>query len=93
MKTFWKILLVAILLLVAIKLSPLIFVAAFVGLVAAAILGVVGLSLVAALAGVLLAFALALAPIWVPVLVIVGIVSLCRNADRATPPPAAASQG
>jgi ABC-type transport system involved in cytochrome c biogenesis permease component len=85
MKTFIKILLIAALLIVAIKLSPVIFVAAFVGLFVAAVLGAVGVSLIVALAAVLLAFAVALSPIWIPVLAIVGIVSLFRKADR-TPP-------
>ena len=86
MKTFIKILVIAALLIVAIKLSPVIFVAAFVGLIAAAVLGAIGVSLVVALASVLLAFAVALSPIWIPVLAIVGLVSLFRKADR-TPPP------
>jgi hypothetical protein len=85
MKTFLKVLLIAALLVVAIKLSPVIFVGAFVGLIAAAVLGVVGISLVVALAGVLLAFAVALSPIWIPVLAVVGIVSLFRKGER-TPP-------
>lgn len=78
MKTFLKILLAAVLLVIAIKLSPVIFLAALVGLVAAAVLGSIGLSLVALLIAVLLAFAVALSPIWIPVLVIVGLVRLFR---------------
>jgi hypothetical protein len=81
MKTFLKILLIAALLIVAIKLSPLIFLGAIAGLAAAALLGVVGLSLVAALAAVLLAFAVALSPIWIPVLCVVGLVSLFRRKE------------
>jgi len=89
MKTFLKVLLIAALLIVAIKLSPVIFVGAFVGLIAAAVLGVVGISLVAALAAVLLAFAVALSPIWIPVLAVVGIVSLFRKGERHPPGQAA----
>lgn len=85
MKTFLKILLVAALLVVAIKLSPVLFVGALVGLIAAAVLGVVGVSLVAALLAVLLAAALALSPIWIPALIIFGLVSLFRR-DPNTPP-------
>jgi hypothetical protein len=81
MKTFLKILLIAALLIVAIKISPVLFVGAFLGLFAAAILGVVGLSLVAALAAVLLAFAVALSPIWIPVLCVIGLVSLFRRKE------------
>src|SRR3954471_20639834 len=79
MKPIIKILLIAALLIVAIKLSPIIFVAAFVGLIIAAVLGAVGISLVMALVGILLALAVVLSPIWVPSLAIVGIVSLFRK--------------
>jgi len=88
MKTFLKILVVAALLLLAIKFSPVLFVLALVGLLAAVVLGAVGLSLVAALAGVLIAFAVALAPVWIPVLVVIGLVSLFRR-ERNVPPVAA----
>jgi len=81
MKTFLKILLVAALLIVAVKLSPVLFCAAAVGVIVSAILGVIGLSLIAALAAVLLALAVALSPIWIPVLAIVGICSLFRRKD------------
>ncbi len=81
MKTFLKILLVAAVLIVAIKLSPVIFIGAIAGLVAAAVLGSIGLSLLALLVAVLLAFAVALSPIWIPVLVIVGLVKLFRTKE------------
>jgi hypothetical protein len=81
MKTFLKVLLIAALLIVAIKLSPVIFLGAAVGLIAAAVLGSIGLSLLAALVAVLLAFAVALSPIWIPVLCIVGLVKLCRTKE------------
>lgn len=81
MKTFLKVLLIAALLIVAIKLSPVIFVAAFAGVVAAAVLGVIGLSLLAVLVSVLIALTVALAPIWIPALVIVGIISLFRRKE------------
>ncbi len=87
MKTFLKILLVAALLLVAIKLSPVVFVAAVAGLLAAAVLGAIGLSLLAALLAVVVALAAALAPIWIPVLLIMGAVSLFKKlGDRPVPP-------
>lgn len=88
MNTFLKILLLAALVLIAIKLSPLFFVALLVSLVAAAVLGAVGISLVAVLAAVLLGLAIALSPFWIPVLVIVGLVNLFRN-NRGAPPVAA----
>lgn len=85
MKTFLKVLLLAVLLIVAIKFSPILFIGGLAGLVVAAILGVVGISLLAVLVAVILAIALALSPIWVPVLAIMGLVSLFR---RDTPPVA-----
>jgi hypothetical protein len=81
MKTFLKVLLIAALLVVAIKLSPVIFVAAIAGVIASAVLGVVGISLLAALLGVLLALAVALSPIWIPVLAVVGLCSLFRRKE------------
>lgn len=85
MKTFLKILLIAALLVLAIKLGPVIFCAAFGGLIVAGLLGVLGISLLALLATVLLALAVALSPIWIPVLAIVGIVSLLKRDDRSPP--------
>jgi hypothetical protein len=95
MKTFLKILLAAVLLIVAIKLSPFLFVAAFAGLILAVVLGAVGLSLVAALVAVVIALAVALSPIWVPVLCVIGLVSLFRRNSKtpvanAVPPPVTA---
>jgi hypothetical protein len=87
MKTFLKVLLIAALLIVAIKLSPVIFLGALVGLIAAAVLGAVGISLVAALAAVLLALAVALSPIWITVLVVMGVISLFKKNGSAAPPP------
>lgn len=81
MKTFLKVLLIAALLIVAIKLSPVIFIGAILGLIAAAVLGAVGLSLLAVLVGVLIAFAVALSPIWIPVLAIIGLVKLFRRSE------------
>ncbi len=90
MKTFLKVLLMAAILIIAIKFSPVIFVGALVGLVVAAVLGAVGISLVGALLAVVVAFAVALSPIWIPVLVIMGLVSLFRKSDERVPPMAAA---
>jgi hypothetical protein len=90
MKTFLKVLLMAAILIIAIKFSPVIFVGVIVGLLVAGVLGVVGVSLVAALLAVLLAFAVALSPIWIPVLVIMGLVSLFRKTEERTPPMMAA---
>lgn len=91
MKTFLKVLLLAVLLIVAIKLSPILFIGALVGLVVAGILGAVGLSLLAVLLALALGVTLALSPIWVPVLVVMGLISLFRKDTRAVPPPAPAT--
>jgi hypothetical protein len=85
MKTFLKVLLIAALLIIAIKISPLLFVAAFAGLVAAAVLGVIGISLLVGLIAVVLAFTVALSPIWIPILIALCIVNLCRKSN-GTPP-------
>lgn len=89
MNTFLKVLLLAVLLVVAIKFSPVLFVAALAGLIVAALLGAVGITLIAGLLAVVLALAVALSPIWIPVLVVLGLVSLFRKSER-TPPPVAA---
>lgn len=89
MKTFLKILLVAALAFIALKLSPLLCLAMLIGLVVAVVLGAVGLSLVLGLLAVLLGLAVALSPIWIPVLVIMGLVSLFRS-NKSVPPPVAA---
>ena len=81
MKTFLKVLLIAALLVIAIKLSPLLFLGAIVGLIAAAVLGSIGLSLVAAFIAVALALVVALAPIWIPVLCVIGLVKLFRTKE------------
>ena len=86
MKTFLKVLLLAVLLIVAIKLSPVIFVGAMLGLIAAAVLGAVGLSLVAALVAVALALTVALSPVWIPVLVVMGLISLCKKSGKPSTP-------
>ena len=85
MKTFLKVLLMAALLVIAIKFSPVLFIGALVSLFMAAVLGAVGISLIAALCAVVLALAVALSPIWIPVLVVMGLISLFRKSER-TPP-------
>ena len=87
MKTFLKIFLIVVLSLLAIKFIPLVALGAFVGLIIAAILGAVGLSLLAALLAVGVALALALSPIWIPVLIVMGAISLFKKlGDRPEPP-------
>jgi len=87
MNTVVKILLVVLVLLVAIKLSPIIFMLTLVGLLAATFLGAIGLSMLAVFAAVVLTLAVALSPIWIPVLLIVGLVSLFKKANRPSQSP------
>jgi hypothetical protein len=87
MNTVVKVLLIVVVLLVAIKLSPIIFMLALMGLLAAAFLGAVGLSMLAVFAAIMLTLAVALSPIWIPVLVIVGLVSLLKKANRPSQSP------
>ena len=91
MKTVFKVLIVITILLVAIKLSPIVFLLALVGLLTATFLGAIGLSMLAVFAAVVLTLAVALSPIWIPVLVIVGLVSLFKKGHRPpqSPPLAA----
>ena len=91
MKTVLKVILIVALLLIAIKLSPIIFVAALAGLLVATILGALGLSLLAAFAAIVIALAVALSPIWIPVLVIVGMVSLIKRANSRPQSPGVAA--
>jgi hypothetical protein len=91
MNTFLKVLLAAVLLIVAIKISPILFVVALAGLIAAVVLGAVGLSLLAALVAVVIAFAIALSPIWIPVLCVIGLVKLFSREDKAPVPAAPTS--
>jgi len=91
MKTFLKVMLIIVLLFVAIKLSPVVFVAALVGLLAAALLGAVGLSLLAGLFAVVLALAAVLSPIWIPVLLVMGAISLFKKLNERSTSPALAA--
>lgn len=94
MKTFLKIVLCVLGVLVVLKLFPLFLIPALVGMALLLLAGVLlaggvatiaatGLSLVIALLAVVLVVAAALSPIWIPVLAVCGIVSLCRR--RKTP--------
>lgn len=88
MKTFLKVLLLAAVLIVAIKLSPVIFIGALAGTAVAVVLGALGLSLVAVLLAVAFALLVALSPIWIPVLAIFGLISLFRKSGRSSAPVA-----
>lgn len=82
MKTFLKIVGLVILAVIAIKLLPLTLALGFIlGLLAVGLV-VLGMSIVAALACLTAVVAAALAPIWIPVLVVAGIVALLRRSSR-----------
>lgn len=86
MKTFLKIVVIVLLTLLAIKLLP---VALVLGCIIAGVLGVLvalGVSVLAIVVGTLLALALLLSPIWVPVLAVVGIVMLIKRSSRTSAP-------
>ena len=87
MNTFLKILLIVVLSLLALKFLPVILIGAFVGLVLAAILGAFGLTLVALLLAVGIALAMALSPIWIPVLIVMGLISLFKKMGSSKAPP------
>ncbi len=91
MKTFLKILLIVVLTLLVIKFIPFVMIGAMVGLVLAAILGGVGLTLVAALLVVGILLAAALAPIWIPVLIVMGAISLFKKLSSRSEPPVMAA--
>ena len=83
MKTFWKILLIVVAVIVAIKLLPVVF---FMGCLAAGLLAglaVLGVSLAALLLCAALVVLAILSPIWIPVLAIVGVVALLRRNGAA----------
>ena len=82
MKTFLKVVLLVIVAVIAVKLLPLTFAVgcAF----AAMVLGLIaaGFSAVFALAGGLLALTVILAPIWIPVLALIGLITLIKRANN-----------
>jgi hypothetical protein len=84
MNTFLKIALFLVLAIVAIKLFPLTLA---LGIILALALGgaiFVGFSVIAAILVVTLAAVAALAPIWLPALVVVGIIALVRKTGART---------
>lgn len=80
MNTFLKILLIALLVVVAVKLLPVTLAIGCLLAGAAVLALVVGASAAVLLFGIVALLAAVLAPIWLPVLIIVGIVALCRRA-------------
>lgn len=83
MKTFLKIALIALAVLVLIKLLPFTLIAGCIIGAVAAIALVVGVSSAAAILCVAALFLAVLSPIWLPVAAVIGIVSLVRRNKRA----------
>lgn len=81
-KTFLKILLVVVAALVAIKLLPVTLALGFVLGLAVVGLAIAGLSVVAALAVGAIVVAAVLSPVWIPVLLIVGLIALVKRFSR-----------
>src|SRR5437588_10381383 len=84
MQTFLKVVRLVVAALVAIKLLPLTFVLGVVLAVAVLALLAVGVSVIAALLVAAAILLMVLSPIWIPVLIIVGIVALIKRANRRT---------
>lgn len=87
MNTFLKVLLCVIAVLLALKFLPVLMGFVFLGalaalLTAALLLGGVGAGLLALLAVALVTVAV-LAPIWIPVLVVIGMIALIRRCTTA----------
>lgn len=90
MKTFFKVLLLVVVALIAIKLLPLTIGLGFVaGLVVVGLIAA-GLSVIAGVAVLTVALAAVLAPVWIPALLLVGLIALIRRATRKGPPVVAA---
>ena len=84
MKTFLKVVLLLIVAVIAVKLLPLMF--AFGWMLAAALVGLlaVGGSAVVALLGAVLALVVILAPIWIAVLALIGLITLIKGGTRSS---------
>lgn len=82
MKQFLKIVLLVLAVIVAIKLLPATLALGFAIGLTLALLAAVGFSLFALGSCVVLALAVVLSPVWLPVLAIVGLIVLMRRASR-----------
>jgi hypothetical protein len=90
MKTFLKVVLLVLVALAAIKLLPLTIGLGFAtGLVLVGLIAM-GFSLLAVVALLVLVAGAVLAPVWIPVLLLVGLIALIRKATRKGTPGAAA---
>lgn len=98
MKTFWKVLLFILVGLVCLRFLPVLLIPMVLGLLAMFAIGALllgglatvaatGISVIGGTLVVVLVLLAALSPIWVPVLAIVGLVSLFRRGNRPGPQP------
>ena len=85
MKTFLKVMLILVAVVLAIKLLPLALGLACAIAGGIAVLVVAGLSLMAGLVGAAMLLALVLSPIWLPLLALVGVIALIRKLSRSSP--------
>ena len=89
MKSFFKVLLLVIVALIAIKLLPLTIGLGFAAGVLLVALLIGGLSLVASIVALGAAVAAVLAPVWIPVLLLIGFIALVKRATKKRPVVAA----
>lgn len=82
MKQFLKVLLLVVLALIALKFLPLTFGLGCVLAVALIVLAALGVSIMAAATVVVLVLAALAAPIWIPVLLLFGLIAIIRKANR-----------
>lgn len=81
MKTLLKVVLLVVLAVVALKLLPLTFALGCVLALAVLALVAVGVSIVGALLAAVLVVTVATSPIWVPILALVGLITLFRRGN------------
>ena len=84
MNSFLKIFLLVLLALVAVKLLPLTLAVGCVLGLAAAGLVIVGVSALAGMIAIAVGIVAALAPLWIPVLAIVGLMAVIKRCSRRT---------
>ena len=84
MKTFLKVVLLVIAAVIALKLLPLTFALGCLLALSLVGLAVLGVSVIALLLGLTVVLAAVLSPIWVPVLVVIGLIALLKR-DGAKP--------
>jgi hypothetical protein len=89
MKTFWKVLLLTVLAVIAIKLLPVTVALGFVLGFLLVALAALGVSILAGLGVIAVIVAAVLAPIWIPVLAVVGLIALIKRWRRPAAPAAA----